>query len=341
MTFTNTLVWRAANAAAVATILLALPALKPAMSAVIRNFETSSVPAGSFYNAAAQWSAGGSPGSPAGRLDNTAAPGYGSASGAGSYTGVYRIGGNGTGTGVLTSELGASSLTDFTLVYAYLPSAPMIANGTASDSRQFRLWDFNSGTTFLEVRLAGSAGPRPALFLNGSSSISATQAVNATFSARLMDGDSTTTVNAAPSTGGSGSYSASNPEWVFYAVTYHANSATETFVEEYGMTAGSSGLRKYTSSVTTGLSSTTINLPATSAIDLGSAAFGGSGNRPYDGSFDAFGFYPSVLSLSEIQALATNAFVPAPVPEPSTAFLGATAVAAVCQCISARRRKQS
>lgn len=337
MKCTRQLVWHAATTATFAIIFLLMPTLKPAMAAIIRDFETSSVPAGSFYTSPAQWSSGGAPGSPAGRMDNTAAPGYGSASSAGSYAGVYRIGGNGAGTGLVASELGASSLTDFTLVYAYLPGTPMVANGSSTLARQFRLWDFNSGTTSLEVNLAGSAGPRPSLSLN-SGTVSATQAANATFSARLMDGDSSTTVNASPSTGGSGTYSASNPEWVFYAVTYHAISATQTFVEEYGMTAGSSGLRKYTSSTTTVGGPTTVAVGATATIDIGSAAFGGSGNRPYDGSIDSFGFYPSVLSVDDITALGNAAFTP--VPEPSTIALLA-AMGLVGACGAGRRRYET
>jgi PEP-CTERM motif len=299
-------------------------------AAIIRDFESSTPPATDQFIAPSQWSSGGSPGSPAGRMDNTAAVGYGSS--AGVYNGVYRIGGSNSN---VINELGASSLTDFTLCYAYLPSSPMVPNGSSTDARQFRLFDFNSGTTLLEVRLAGSAGPRPDLWLNNLTNVAATQAVNATFSARLMDGDSSTIVNAPPSTGGSGSYSAANPEWVFYAVTYHANSPTQTFVEEYGMTATSGGLRKYTSSTTT-VGSSTLSLAASAAIDLGSAAFGGSSSRPYDGSFDAFGFYPTVLSLEDIAALGTSAFTP--VPEPST--IGLMTLLSVVGVIGGRRKDQ-
>lgn len=280
-----------------------------ARASIIRNFD--SVPSGDTVLTGGVLSGPGAPGSPSSQFNNTASPGFGSASAStGAYNGAYQI--NGAN---LVSELG-SSLTDFTLVYAYKPDSPNLPNGNSLLVRQLRMFDYSTSVT-LEVRMVNQ---RPNLYLNNIA-ISGPAIGNTNFSNRLMDGDPGTTVNAPPSTG-SGGTAGANTEWVFYAATYHAVTATQVQVSEYGMTESqlSSGLRNYTNGLSPNpVTNSTLGLTNVAFLELGNATFGGGNNRPYDGSFDSFGFYPSVLTETEIAALGTSALTV--VPEPASWLL--------------------
>ena len=132
-----------------------------------------------------------------------------------------------------------------------------------------------------------------------------------------------------------GTFSTANAtEWTFYAATYHAIDLTHVQVTEYGMTQSSiltesnplNALRAYTSGISPNLvANSALSVTSVAFLELGNATFGGGSNRPYDGSFDAFGFYPSVLPVSDITNLGLAALQ---VPEPTSWLLTSLAIVA-------------
>jgi hypothetical protein len=307
-----------------------------AAAAIIRDFE--SVPSGDTVVAGGVLSGPGSPGSPVQQFNNTAVNGFGSQDATtGAYNGSYKINGNN-----LVNGMGAA-FTDFTLVYAYKPDVPNLAAGNALLVRQLRMFDFSTNVT-LEVRMNNQ---RPNLFLNNTA-VSGPAIGNANFANRLMDGDPNTTVNPSTSgspTGSAGTFATTNPtEWTFYAATYHAVDLTHVQVTEYGMTQSSlltesnpaNALRAYTSGISTNLvANSTLSVTSVAFLELGNATFGGGNNRPYDGSFDAFGFYPSVLSVGDITNLGLAALT---VPEPASWLLLSLALVSGKGLLRQRRR---
>ncbi|MEX2169162.1 MAG: PEP-CTERM sorting domain-containing protein [Pirellulales bacterium] len=298
-------------AAVAASVLL----VAPASAALIRNFD-SGVPAGDSLVGGAVLSPTGSPGSPTMQLNNTAAPGFGNT--APNYDGHYLI-----NNANLTGELGTSSLGNFTIKYAYKNDVP---NSNAGDSRvQLRM--VGSAT----VMTIGQSNGRQGVVVNGNNF--GTPAFGP--SARLMDGDPLTVVNAPPSTGGTGTCCSAQTEWVFFAMTYEALSPTLARVTQYGMPESQVGfgLRQFHVN-TLSVADSSVNLTGVS-LQLGNATFGATSNRPSDASFDAFGFFPSVLTFVELESMATMALV----PEPSSMFialLGGVGLLGV-----ARRRREN
>ncbi len=303
----------------VAGILAAVAALAlleaPALAALIRNFDAG-VPAGDSLVGGAVLSPTGSPGSPTMQLNNTAAPGFGTV--APNYDGHYLI-----NNANLVGELGTSSLSNFTLKYAYKNDNP---NSNAGDSRrQVRM--FSSSATVVDI---GQSNGRQGVVVNGNNF--GTPAFNP--SSRLMDGDPQTMVNAPPSTGGTGTFNGANPaEWVFFAMTYETLAPGLVRVREYGMSESqvSFGLRIF-HDVTLSVPSASVDLTGV-ALQLGNATFGATTNRPSDASFDAFGFFADVQSFASLESMAKMALV----PEPSSmlmALLGLVGLLA-----TARRRK--
>jgi hypothetical protein len=252
-----------------------------------------------------------------GKLSNVTPPGGGSSSfsnanstgygmDANTYGGAYRIWGAN-----LQAGLGTTSLTNFTIAYAYKPDSPNHPD-TNKATRQLRMFDSFAGNTSLTISYSGRRQNVALSQFNPADSSTVSYDFGtppAGLAPRLMDGDVTTI----PS--GGGTYNANNAtEWVFFAMTYEATDATHARVTEYGQVAGTALTQIYQSAIidmSTNSQGSTFDI-SHQALDLGNALFDGPQFRPYDGYFDNFGFYSSALPLEQLTALGNAVFTAPP-----------------------------
>ncbi len=269
-----------------------------ATSAVIRNFD--SVPAGDTLMGGAVLSGPGAPGNPASQMNNTAAPAWGNQ--AAGYDGQYIVGNSN-----LTTELGTSSLTAFTLGYAYKPDIP---NDPDTSARQFAFRQAPPGGS--EVLGIGMSGYRQDVAINNASVGTPAFAP----SRRLMDGDPTTISD--PPTGGICAPCSDQSEWVYFAMTYEVLiPGVNARVRMYGMSQSEAATGLQLIHEVVGYFGDAVDLSNNRAAILGNTGFGaGTVNRPADSSFDALFIDSRVLTFDELSVRALSVILP--VPEPCT-----------------------
>jgi hypothetical protein len=273
--------------------------------AVIRNFD--SVPAGDIIMGGAVLSGPGAPGNPASQMNNTAAPAWGNQ--AANYTGQYIV-----DNANLVSELGTSSLSAFTVAYAYKPDIP---NDPDVSARQLAFRQPPPGG--LEVLGIGLSAHRQDVEINSVS----VGLPGFTPGARLMDGDPLTTND------GGGTCCSNESEWVYFAMTYEILIPGVTArVKMYGMSQSeaAAGLQEIRN--TTGFFGDAVDVSNSRAAILGNTGFGGGTvNRPADSSFDALRIEARVVPFDELAGFARAAILP--IPEPSSFAIGAISLLAV------------
>lgn len=310
-----------------ASALVALATLSataaPVSAILFRSFD--SVPAGDSLTAA-DGAVGGvgtggalgsvaPPGGGTSSFDNTASPGFGTE--ASTYGGTYRV-----GTSNLVGELGTSSLTNFTIAYAYKPDSPNQATANTS-ARQLRMYDATAGVTSLTISLSGRrqninltqydplALPTPTSTPYSFGSPPNTNA------ARALDGDPNTKTDG---TGGSFNANAAT-EWVFFAMTYESMPDNKARVTEYGMAQSEANaavplVQVFQSALidmSTNSHGTTFDV-SNQILELGNALFTAN-FRPYDAFYDNLGVYPEALTSTALTTIGKAALtVPVGVP---------------------------
>lgn len=278
----------------------------PTQAAIIRTFD--SLPAGDTLVGAGVLGTPSSPGGGPQGFNNTAAPGFGT--NGPNYDGSYRI-----GHANLVSELGVTSMDKFTIAYAYKPDSPNMPGSPSLLTRQFRIFNTSSNASTIDI---GFASTRQSVTVN---TVNLTSSSAANPGNRLMDGDPATTVNAPPSTGGSGTCCGTTTEWVYFATTYEALSPTLVQITQYGMSESQTGfgLRQFFQTNVSVASATVDISNSLIALELGNGTFGATSNRPYDGAFDDLSVYAEVVPFATLQTMALTSLTP--VPEPSTVVM--------------------
>lgn len=272
-----------------ASISSALLTFSTADAALIRDFD--SVPAGDSIGAGGALTPSGAPGNGGSEFNNKAAPAWGNQ--AASFTGQYVVGADN-----LAAEVGTTSLTSFTLAYAYKGDSP---NDPDTSARHLAIRVDNGGSEVLGI---GRSANRPDVEINGFS-----VGIPDFFpGARLMDGDPNT-ISDPPG----GSCCSAETEWVFYAMTYQVLiPGVSARVRQFGMSESeaATGLQVIKDSV--GYFGDALDLTGRALI-VGNTGFGGGTVwRPSDASFDALSLTSSVLSDSELLEVARSVIIPEP-----------------------------
>lgn len=260
-----------------------------ANGALIRNFD--SLPAGDSIGTGGALSPAGAPGNPSSQFNNTAAPAWGNQ--AANYTGQYVV-----GNANLVAEVGTSSLSGFTLAYAYKPDSP---NDPDVSARHLAIRVDGGGSEVLGI---GRSAHRPDVEINGVS-----VGLPGFFpGSRLMDGDPLTVSD--PPTG---SCCSAQSEWVFYALTYQVLiPGVNARVRQFGMSQSEAATGLQVIMDTVGYYGDTLDLTGRALI-LGNTGFGGGTVwRPSDASFDALSLTDGVLSDSQLSAMARSVVIPEP-----------------------------
>lgn len=277
-----------------ASLAATLVVVAATQGALIRNFD--SLPAGDTIGTGGALTPSGAPGNAGSEFNNKAAPAWGNQ--AASYTGQYVV-----GAANVAAEVGTTSLTSFTLAYAYKADSP---NDPDVSARHLAIRVDGGGDEVLGI---GRSAHRPDLEINGFS-----VGIPDFFpGSRLMDGDPNT-ISDPPE----GSCCSAETEWVFYALTYQMLiPGVSARVRQYGMSESeaSKGLQLIKDSV--GYFGDALDLTGRAVI-IGNTGFGGGTVwRPSDASFDAFSLNASVLSDEALGQLARSVIV----PEPSSLFV--------------------
>lgn len=257
--------------------------------ALIRNFD--SLPAGDSIGTGGALTPSGAPGNGGSEFNNKAAPGWGNQ--AASYTGQYVV-----GSANVAAEVGTTSLTSFTLAYAYKADSP---NDSDTSARHLAIRVDGGGSEVLGI---GRSANRPDVEINGFS-VGIPDFVPGS---RLMDGDPNT-ISDPPE----GSCCSADTEWVFYALTYQMLiPGVSARVRQFGMSESeaSKGLQLIKDSV--GYFGDALDLTGRAVI-VGNTGFGGGTVwRPSDASFDALSLNASVLTDEALSQLARSVIVPEP-----------------------------